>query len=156
VDVAGLRLKGRNGGVDAEDEHALVRAHIGEALAVDAHGQRWPVPVECTPAGLRWTVPAEVMESAAYPLALDPLIGPELGVATPLLDAAYGVEDSPRRCSWGTTCWWCGTRRETLPARAWMRRACCWTRCPFQFLVHPMRSWARGGRVGQPGPGGVE
>ncbi|NVB85250.1 MAG: hypothetical protein HOV81_43195 [Kofleriaceae bacterium] len=51
--------------------------HVGQAELVDSRGQRWPIETETTSAGARWRVDAAILDHAAFPVALDPLIGPE-------------------------------------------------------------------------------
>lgn len=51
------------------------RVRVGTAVAVDARGQRWELAMSSSQAGsVRIGVPAEVLASAQYPLAIDPLI----------------------------------------------------------------------------------
>jgi uncharacterized protein (TIGR03382 family) len=60
------------------------RLRIGAAALVDAAGRRTPIATEHVDGALRWHVDAALLADAAYPVALDPIVGPELGVASPI------------------------------------------------------------------------
>jgi len=60
------------------------RFAVKDTEAVDAAGRRWPLRVTEAPSGFRVEVPAAVIAAAAFPLAVDPTIGPEQGLDDPL------------------------------------------------------------------------
>ncbi|MCU0864637.1 MAG: hypothetical protein MUC36_12640 [Planctomycetes bacterium] len=57
------RFRNEHGGVD-----------IGKATVIDAAGRTAPCTLSFTPERLRWTVPAEFVAAATFPLTIDPLI----------------------------------------------------------------------------------
>src|SRR5262249_1638845 len=59
---------------------------VGVATFIDARGARARVPVARTGDGLEARLPAALVDGAAYPAVLDPLISPEIGVD----NVAYG------------------------------------------------------------------
>ncbi len=54
--------------------------HIGRVVVVDSLGRRWDTPSEVTGNTLITTVPAGILDCASYPLAVDPIVGPEFEV----------------------------------------------------------------------------
>lgn len=57
-----------------------VRARIRPAVLVDARGTRWAVAGTRTDAGLAYSVGAEILQEASFPIALDPTVGPEFSL----------------------------------------------------------------------------
>ncbi len=88
--VSGLGSVGATAeGVHYADASGVARVRVGHAVVIDANGTRWHTPVQAEGNLLRWAVPATVIAEAQYPLALDPLVGPEFGMDTPVDVASY-------------------------------------------------------------------
>ena len=66
-----------------------------DMVAVDADGVRTPLTVSVTPTGFAVNVPAALLASSAYPLAIDPVILPEFGVDDPILVPQSGDQFKP-------------------------------------------------------------
>lgn len=105
VDVAtsGLTFAGASAhGLHYAGPDGLARVRIGAAELVDAAGRRWPIAAEPLEGGVRWRVDADILADASFPVALDPLIGPELGVGQPPSLGAGGDQDTPTVAASGT------------------------------------------------------
>jgi len=83
----------------ARDTHLGVR--YGHATFVDAVGRRTHVEAKWTGTDIVLSVPADVLDSAAYPATLDPTIGPETAVDTPLFMDAPGSHTRPKVAAGG-------------------------------------------------------
>ncbi|HXG47448.1 MAG TPA: hypothetical protein VNO52_07485, partial [Methylomirabilota bacterium] len=79
----------------------MARVRWGTATAVDARGTRWPVPAVHEDGCLRMTVEESILRAAQYPLALDPLVGAEFGMDTPVPAPGVGAEWQPAVASDG-------------------------------------------------------
>jgi hypothetical protein len=75
----------------------------GHGTFVDARGARTHVPVRYDGAELVLTVPAEVIDRAAYPAVLDPIIGPEIEMDTPVVGPRSGNQFQPALAKDGTS-----------------------------------------------------
>ncbi len=99
AEFAGLAHAGESSaGHHFADERGVRRMRVGSATAVDAAGQRWPLGTTWTGQSLAVNVPSEVLADAAYPLAIDPLIGPEFPMSEPQFiprELDYGFEPGP-------------------------------------------------------------
>lgn len=62
----------------------------GVATWVDAKGVRTQVDADFVEGRIVLRVPEAVLESSAYPAVLDPIIGPEIAIDTPVYSGAYG------------------------------------------------------------------
>lgn len=62
------------------DAGGMSRMRVGKVTAVDATGQRWDLAMQFANDRLLVEVPQTVLAAAVYPLAIDPVIGPEFGV----------------------------------------------------------------------------
>ncbi|MEM6274971.1 MAG: hypothetical protein AAF735_06990 [Myxococcota bacterium] len=80
------------------DSEGRARIRVGSAFLVDSSGHRTAIESQTTEDGLRYVVPKTLLASADYPLALDPIIGPEFGIDEPAYDDTYS---SHRRKSVG-------------------------------------------------------
>ncbi|MBC7549817.1 MAG: hypothetical protein H7269_02750, partial [Cellulomonas sp.] len=92
--VEGLDFRGETAaGVHYADAGGTARVVIGAAVLVDTTGKRWPIATELQGGQPRWTVPADVLASARFPVALDPAVGPEFGidVAVPGYGSTQGL-----------------------------------------------------------------
>ncbi|MEO0460594.1 MAG: putative metal-binding motif-containing protein [Myxococcota bacterium] len=93
--VIDTTLEGLSRGPQTESGHHFVdsegraRVRVGPAILVDASGQRTAIESQTTEDGLRYVVPKTLLASADYPLALDPIIGPEFGIDEPIYDHTY-------------------------------------------------------------------
>ncbi|MFY0575126.1 hypothetical protein ACN28S_12810 [Cystobacter fuscus] len=67
----------------------------GHGTWVDAQGQRTAVPAHFEAGAIVLSVPAEVVEDSAYPAVLDPTVGPELGMDTPVNGPADREQYAP-------------------------------------------------------------
>ncbi len=65
-------------GLHFSDLDGVARVRIGNAVAVDARGERWPVHATASATGVRWQLGRDAMRVAEFPLALDPTVGPEI------------------------------------------------------------------------------
>ena len=73
-----------HGAVHFSDADGVARLRVGPAQAVDAGGRRWELAMSLNQDRLRVEVPAEVLDGAIYPLAIDPWISPEFGIDQPV------------------------------------------------------------------------
>jgi cysteine-rich repeat protein len=78
------------------DSAGVVQARVGAAQLVDATGEHFPIETDVVAGGIRWRVPADVLARAEFPVAVDPLIGPETLVADPVIGPSLAWQDSPR------------------------------------------------------------
>jgi large repetitive protein len=68
----------------------VARVRVGAAELVDSRGRRWPVAAERTAGGIRWRVAEATLAEATFPVALDPFIGAEFALDTPVPVPALG------------------------------------------------------------------
>lgn len=85
-------LSGDNRTTTLQNKKGGTPLSIGEALIVDSAGMVIPVRAEVNGEAVCWHIPQEVLDSASYPLCLDPQIGPERGV--PLISVSSN--DNPQ------------------------------------------------------------
>ncbi len=85
------------------DADGTARLVVGNAQVVDSSARRWHVPVTADENRLRITVPAAILTQAEYPIAIDPVIGPEFGVDNPILSPTTFPEIKPAISSNGRT-----------------------------------------------------
>jgi hypothetical protein len=96
VEATGLVASHRTpSGLHFVDDGGTARARLGPAVVVDASGTRWEVRVSVRSGRLHLEVPASVLDSARYPLALDPVLSPELGTDTPIVDLSTHFPEAP-------------------------------------------------------------
>jgi MYXO-CTERM domain-containing protein len=74
----------------------------GHGTWIDARGTRTAVPVRFVGSDLVLTVPADVIDASAYPAVLDPVIGPEIAMDTPVTGARGANQLQPAIASNGT------------------------------------------------------
>jgi hypothetical protein len=76
---------------------------MGELVVKDRDGvERFRAAPESHGSGVRLTVPASVLDGAAYPLVVDPVIGPELPVSDPVPAPAAGDQGGAQLAYDGT------------------------------------------------------
>lgn len=92
--VDGLNYAGETDlGQHFADNTGVARVYVGQAEAVDSLGNRWALtthPAAGNSGKLIVELPAAIQDEAVYPLAVDPIIGPEFGVDQPVSSAASG------------------------------------------------------------------
>lgn len=76
------------GGLHFADVDSGLGIRYGKATWIDARGVRTPVASRFGDGHITLTVPAEVLEGSAYPAVLDPIVGPEIAIDTPVYAAA--------------------------------------------------------------------
>jgi FG-GAP-like repeat len=77
VAAAGPEFAGEGGsGIEFADAEAGARLRYGVATWIDAAGQRTVVQPRWSSGRILLRVPAELVESSAYPAVLDPIVGP--------------------------------------------------------------------------------
>ena len=77
-------------------------AKLSPATLVDHAGHRWPVEPELDGAVVRYRVGADIIASAEFPVALDPVVGPERLPDAPVIGSAPGAQSAPSVASNGT------------------------------------------------------
>src|SRR6266404_4313246 len=104
AELSGLTYAGRtSGGHHFADADGISRLVFGKARVVDAAGRTWDVPVTVTENRLSLTVPGVILAQSQYPVALDPVIGPEFGVDNPILSPSTIAQVKPAIASNGRT-----------------------------------------------------
>ncbi|WP_437904915.1 hypothetical protein WME95_42060 [Sorangium sp. So ce327] len=83
------------GGHHFADASSGVGIRVGRATWIDARGAAVEIPVQAVPGGLDLRVPEGVLERAAYPAVLDPLLSPELEIDAPVTTAAVNDQHDP-------------------------------------------------------------
>ena len=79
MDMDGVRYDGATrSGLRFADASGAERLRVADATAVDSAGRRWTLPTTCRAGGLHIEVPEQVLKEARYPLAIDPLLQPQL------------------------------------------------------------------------------
>jgi cysteine-rich repeat protein len=84
------------------DDRGTRVAKLSRATLVDHAGHRWPVPAERDGAVVRYRVGAEIVAAAEFPVALDPVVGPELTPDAPVIGGAPADQNAPSVASNGT------------------------------------------------------
>ena len=105
ANVAGLTYAGQTeSGFHFADGNGIARVRISNAFAVDSAGNRWALPMEVAQANgqLTVTLPADIQARAIYPLAIDPVVGPEFGMDKAISGSSSGSQANPAVTSVGT------------------------------------------------------
>jgi hypothetical protein len=85
AEIGAAEYRGRTeDGLHFADASGTARVRIGPATPVDSQGRRWSLETRFESGRLIVDVPREVMEDAVFPLAIDPVIGPEYGMDDPV------------------------------------------------------------------------
>lgn len=71
-------------GMHLIDDSGRARARVGATRAVDAQGRVWEVPTLAGIRSIEFRVPEEILGTAEFPLAIDPLVSPEFDVDQPV------------------------------------------------------------------------
>ncbi len=118
LEVSGLRATGPSGGgVHFADDLGTPRMRVGQGYVVDAAGRQETVAPLWVEGAVRYEISAAFLESASYPIALDPVVSPEFGIDRPVFTNAYEAQGSPA-IAWGGNSYlavWKDQRREDLP-----------------------------------------
>jgi hypothetical protein len=89
VHASGLEPAGETpSGLHFRDPATGLGLRIGVATWIDAKGERTLVTERFDGSEITFVVPAETVESSSFPATLDPVIGPEHGVDTPVTGPA--------------------------------------------------------------------
>jgi hypothetical protein len=107
LELSGLHYAGETeDGCHFADSQGTARVRLGKVQLVDSAGQHWDLQMQVTPrrngAAIRIDAPPSVLESATYPIAIDPLIAPEFGMDNPVFVPAENYQDHPVVASNGT------------------------------------------------------
>jgi hypothetical protein len=92
--------------------------NVGSAVAVDSAGRRCQLPMHGEDSRLRIELPEYVLRAATFPLAIDPLISPELPMGDPILGAKPGDQYNPTVAVGSNlflVAWTDGQQNSTLP-----------------------------------------
>ena len=106
--LLGLPARGEHTGGLAFELHDLGGVSIGAVTGVDAAGRTAPGSIRFDGEYLELVLPAELVDGAAYPLLLDPLIGTVVGVTTGsnddyAPDVAYDASNDLYLVAWQRT-----------------------------------------------------
>ena len=102
AELTGLTYTGQTDrGHHFADATGTARLRVGQTKLVDATGRQWDLATRSSGDHLRVEVPAALLAQASYPLAIDPVIGPEFGLDAPVILPALGQQDSPAVASNG-------------------------------------------------------
>ena len=101
VEAAGLGLVGATANVAHYGNDGVGRVRISGATAVDAAGKRCELAMRTDSDRIVYELPATFLASAAYPLAVDPIISAEFGMDKPSLCPCDGLSvSSEGRVGW--------------------------------------------------------
>jgi hypothetical protein len=102
AELIGLTYAGQTDrGQHFADATGTARLCVGQAKLVDAAGRQWDLVTHASGDRLLVEVPAVLLAQACYPLAIDPVIGPEFGIDTPVIVPALCRQDNPAVASNG-------------------------------------------------------
>jgi large repetitive protein len=93
----------------------VARLCVGNALLVDSSGRTWKLQTERQGDLLVTEVPEAVLTDAAYPIAVDPLIGPEFGIDNPVIVPAESDQSQGKLTTDGTNYFVVWGDARTLP-----------------------------------------
>ncbi|MEW5741839.1 MAG: Ig-like domain-containing protein [Myxococcota bacterium] len=74
----------------------------GHGTWVDAAGRRTAIPARFEDGAIHLSVPEELLDASAFPAVLDPVIGPELSMGTPVPSPVYAGVSAPDVASDGS------------------------------------------------------
>ncbi|HVK68062.1 MAG TPA: hypothetical protein VM694_26565, partial [Polyangium sp.] len=80
------------GGLHFADPATGLGVRYGVATWIDANGVRTHVDADFVDGRIVLRVPASVLDASAYPAVLDPVIGPEIAIDTPVYAAANRIQ----------------------------------------------------------------
>ncbi len=105
ANLTGMSYAGQTeAGYHFVDGNGMARVRISNAFAVDSAGNRWALPMTVVQASgqLTVTLPADIQSRAVYPLAIDPVVGPEFGMDKAVPGPASGSQGNPAVAGLGT------------------------------------------------------
>lgn len=112
--LSGLRWERHSaGGHHFVDASGAPFVRVSDAIAIDAAGARWPLTSTPAGTGLRIEVPDAVIDAAVYPLAIDPVVSPDIVVG----DLHYVPDDatqSSTEIAFGAGVWLVAWRDQTF------------------------------------------
>ena len=91
LDYAGVTA----GGLHFRERASSLGIRFGHATWIDASGTRTDVAARWDGGEIVMTVPASAVESGSYPAMLDPILGPETTLDSPVTGPASGGQQSP-------------------------------------------------------------
>ncbi|HVJ20918.1 MAG TPA: hypothetical protein VM686_36160 [Polyangiaceae bacterium] len=95
VPASGLTFVGETeSGLHFQDPKSTLGVRVSHATWIDAEDRRMAVRARWDGGGVVLSVPAEIVNGAAYPVVLDPLIGPEVAVDVPVSGTASGIQSN--------------------------------------------------------------
>jgi cysteine-rich repeat protein len=97
----GLVVEGSAHDIHFVDQSGARVAKLGAAVLVDQAGHRWPIEPGLDGSVVRYRVGADIVASAEFPVALDPVVGPERTPDAPVIGSAPGVQSAPSMASNG-------------------------------------------------------
>jgi hypothetical protein len=86
-------------GIHFADRESAPRILVGQCTVADHTGKQFQVPMLAEASKLRAIIPEPMLAQMAFPLAIDPLIGPETGMGLPM---APNAQIAPSAASNGT------------------------------------------------------
>ncbi len=96
VKATGLRYdRASDDGLHFEDAASGIGVRYGHGTFVDARGRETRVAARFVGGAIELVVPAAVVEAAAYPAVLDPIVSPEIDLQDAAEDAAAGPQQMP-------------------------------------------------------------
>jgi hypothetical protein len=106
TELSGLSFAGESeAGHHFTDETGIPRIRVSRVYVVDASGMRWDVPSEAVGDNrLQISIAEEILSSATYPLAVDPIISPEFGMDQIVPVPSFGDQAYPELACNDTVC----------------------------------------------------
>ena len=96
VAVSGEDYTGQSAsGLHFADPGTGLGVWYGRAVWTDARGRTTPLELAYRDGSIAVTVPAAVVDDAAYPAVLDPTVGPEFGMDNPVRVGATDTQNTP-------------------------------------------------------------
>jgi len=103
LETRGMRYAGETErGLHFVDDRTGIGFVYGHGTFVDAEGTRTAVPSRFDDGAIALVVPSDVVASATYPAVIDPIIGTEYGIDTPIAGPAGGSQNEPSVAALGT------------------------------------------------------
>jgi hypothetical protein len=103
AEIEGLKYASQTAnGHHFADAEGIARLVVGNAKLVDASGRNWSLPVTVKGNRVGVRVSADILGQAEYPIAVDPIVGPEFGVDNPIFSPSTATQVVPAIASNGT------------------------------------------------------
>jgi len=123
--ISGMSYSGSmESGHHFADSSGTAKARVGSVTLVDAEGTHWDAPSWVNSDTLVTKVPASVLDTASYPLAVDPIVGPEFEVPGVYLVSKEGNNHGIALASDGSNYLvvWVNQLRRGSPGEIWATR----------------------------------